>query len=236
MKQGNDFISDEELNAFLDDQLDLKERDRVIDAINNDTTVNRRINELRQVRDMVQHAYTHPPRRARSDKSMGSVGNSRWAIAASVMLCLGVVLGWLGHEGFSAPGNGQVAVVDQPQELKNVILHLTSDKPEKILATLDRAEAMLASYKANNKDLQLEIIANEGGLQLMRQSSFDYQQRIKQLSQDYDNVSFLACARAIKRLQEEGSDIELLPEVEVAPSALEQIILRMQEDWYYIKA
>ena len=235
MKDSN-YISDEELNAFLDEQLDTRERDRVLDAINQDSSVNQRMNELRQIRDMVQHAYMLPPRRTNTDSvsPLSSMQRSSWAIAASVLLCLGIVLGWFGHQGLNT--NGTEFVAQNEQKEKNVILHLTSDDPERIIATLDRAEAVLSSYKAKNKDLKVEIVANESGLNLMRHNASGYLQRIQQLTNDYDNVSFLACAKAIRNLQNKGVDVELLPEVRIAPSALEQIIKRMQDDWQYIKA
>ena len=232
----SNYISDEELNALLDEQLDTRERDRVLDAINQDSSVNQRMNELRQLRDMVQHAYMHPPRRANADSvsQLSGMQRSGWAIAACILLCLGVVVGWFGHQGLNT--NGTEFVAQTSLKEKNVILHLTSDDPERIIATLDRAEVVLSSYKVNGRDLSVEIIANETGLNLMRHNASGYLQRIQSLTNKYDNVRFLACAKAIQRLQKEGVDVELLPEVEIAPSALEQIIQRMQDDWQYIKA
>ncbi len=236
MNKANYLISDEELNAFLDEQLDSHERDRVLEAINADTRVNQRINELRLLRDMVQHAYEEPPQRDRLIRHASRTSNSRWAIAASFVLSLGVVLGWFGHQGVVAENQLANSSVNVPAKLSNVILHLSSSNPERISAALDKAEEMLLAYKAQNKDLRLEVIANDGGLNLMRNDISSFQPRIQQLKNKYGNVEFLACAKAIKRLQEKGVDVELLPEVKVAPSALKQIIQRMQEDWRYIKA
>jgi len=230
------YISDEELNAFLDEQLDADERDHVLEAINSDSHVNQRLNELRLLHDMVQHAYEEPPYRNEMKGKISSKTGSRWAVAASFVLTLGVLLGWFGHQGIVGEEKLVTASVKAPEELNNVILHLTSSDPEKISSALDKAENMLAAYKAQNKDLRLEVIANDGGLNLMRQGVSSFQPRIQQLKNKYGNVEFLACARAIQRLQENGVDVELLPEVKVAPSALRQIIQRMQEDWHYIKA
>lgn len=236
MNKSNSFISDEELNAFLDEQLDSHERNRVLEAINSDTRVNQRINELRLLRDMVQHAYEEPPHRPRLISHVTTRSNSRWAVAASLVLSLGVVLGWFGHQGVAKEALFVDSSVKAPAELSNVILHLSSSNPERISAALDRAEEMLRAYQAQNKDLRLEVIANDGGLNLMRNGISSFQPRIQQLKAKYGNIEFLACAKAIKRLKESGVDVELLPEVKVAPSALSQIIQRMQEDWRYIKA
>ena len=239
MNQDNHFISDEELSAFLDDQLDANERDRVLSAINADSNVNQRMNEMRLLRDMVQHAYEQP---SRSDKAkqygvMAGKPYTRWAMAACMVLCFGVVLGWFGHQ--STTSNQQLAglpTYSAEANLSNVILHLTSADSNKINATLDRAEMMLTAHKSENKNFQLEIVANDGGLKLMNVESPSYQPRIRALIEKHNNVKFLACAKAIENLQEKGVEVELLPEVGIAPSALKQIIQRMQQDWQYIKA
>lgn len=236
MNTDKNFISDEELNAFLDEQLDSHERDHVLEAINTDVSVNRRMSELRLLRDMVQHAYEKPPRQNKFKGQVSTNSSSRWAVAASFVLTLGVLLGWFGHQGVASQNQLASTTVNAPAKLSNVILHLSSSNPERISAALDKAEEMLAAYQAQNKDLRLEVIANDGGLNLMRSGISSFQPRIQQLKSKYGNIEFLACAKAIQRLQEKGVDVELLPEVKVAPSALKQIIQRMQEDWRYVKA
>ena len=236
MNTDKNFISDEELNAFLDEQLDSHERDRVLEAINTDASVNQRMSELRLLRDMVQHAYEEPPHQNKYIRQVSTKPSSRWAVAASFVLTLGVLLGWFGHQGVVGQNQLVSTSVIAPAKLSNVILHLSSANPERISAALDRAEEMLIAYKAQNKNLRLEVIANDGGLNLMRNGISSFQPRIQQLQNKYGNIEFLACAKAIKRLQKKGVDVELLPEVKVAPSALKQIIQRMQEDWRYVKA
>ena len=238
MNQDNSTISDEMLCAFLDEQLDASERDRVLAAINADVAVNQRMAELRLLRDMVQHAYDEPPQPQQHATMPFSRTRlmSRWAVAACLVLSIGVIVGWFGHQGVMKQEQVAQARVTTPVALSNVILHLTSADPERISAALDEAEQMLVAYKQQNKNLHLEIIANDGGLNLMRSGVSSFQPRIQQLKHDYGNVEFLACAKAINRLKERGVDVELLPEVKVAPSALSQIIQRMQENWRYIKA
>jgi len=243
-------ISEEELNAFLDGQLGEKENSRVLSAINRDQTLSHRVSELRQLRGLVQHAYQQPPKPPSAKVEKTAVKGVRYqvaAVAACLFLCVGSVFGWLAHEGVSANAENVAQVVYEDSNIrsvsnqqlpitsKNVILHLISSDPARLTAALDQAESLLSEYKANNKRLHLEVIANGGGLDLMRTDVSLYQDRIKSIAEKYDNVRFLACAKAIRRLQENGVDVELLPEIQIAPSALEQIIFRMQDGWQYIK-
>src|SRR3989344_385867 len=54
-------FSDEFLNAFLDNQLTLEEKDRAYLRISQDETLNRRVCELRKIQDMVRLSYQNSP-------------------------------------------------------------------------------------------------------------------------------------------------------------------------------
>ena len=88
-------FSDEFLNAFVDDQLATEEKSRVYLEIGRDETLNRRVCELRKLRDLVQHAYLNPPAPpTRLDTGARARRfNLRFGIAASFLLVLGALLG-----------------------------------------------------------------------------------------------------------------------------------------------
>ena len=50
-------VSDELVNALVDDQLDAPERDCVLDAVNHDAALKLRACELHGLKQMVRHAY-----------------------------------------------------------------------------------------------------------------------------------------------------------------------------------
>ena len=54
-------FSDEFLNAFLDNQLTLEEKDRAYLRISQDEALNRRVCELRKIQDMVRLSYQNSP-------------------------------------------------------------------------------------------------------------------------------------------------------------------------------
>ena len=57
----NQNISDELLNSFVDDELELDEKSELFNAISHDDTLKERVCELRGLKEMVQHAYRQPP-------------------------------------------------------------------------------------------------------------------------------------------------------------------------------
>jgi len=59
----------------------------------------------------------------------------------------------------------------------------------------------------------------------------------KDFKRKYSNLSFLACQKTLQRLKlEHGIDAPLLPEVLVVPSALDEIVNRLEKGWSYIQA
>ena len=117
-------------------------------------------------------------------------------------------------------------------------MHLNTSDLTKVKEALDTAEELLRTYAETNQQAEMEIVANAGGLDLLRVSQSAYAERVQDLQNQYLNVHFLACQTAMDRLRrEQGIDIsgDLLPGVGVTPSALDQILDRLREGWVYIK-
>ncbi|HUT40951.1 MAG TPA: hypothetical protein VM011_06365, partial [Gammaproteobacteria bacterium] len=100
---------------------------------------------------------------------------------------------------------------------------------------LDDAEQLLASYKEHPELVQLEVVANAEGLKLLRADTSPYPERIRRMALQFNNISFLACNRAIEKLRMNGIEVNLLPEARVIPGALEEIVDRLQQGWVYIR-
>ena len=246
MTNKND-ISNELLNAYLDNELDSEERAEILTALENDAGMARRLCELRNTKELTQFAYSM----SHSSQSQGSYWKygrqyASLAVAATLFLTVGVLAGWFAHDGMNvntAAGAGQAQMISDSSltslpleaEAKKVILHIDTGDAGKLKAALDSAEDLLLSSAANGNPLELEIIANANGLDLLRVDTAIYANRISELSGKYDNLSILACSRAIKRLQDIGVKVQLVPEAGIAPSALDQIVHRLKQGWVYIK-
>ena len=237
-------ISNELLNAYLDDELDGEERAEILTALENDKALAGRLCELRNIKELTQFAYSMPPAEQNSPRQRRVAGQyASLAIAATLFLAIGSLVGWFAHDQLSIDTltrtqQSQAAAansIDVTSEHKKVILHIDSAEPEKLLSALDSAEDLLSTSADSGNPLTLEIIANAKGLDLLRVDTTPAAKRISELSTRYDNLSILACNRAIERLQELGIKVQLVPEAKVAPSALDQIVHRLKQGWVYIK-
>jgi len=238
----NNMFSDEQLQAFVDDEIDTHDRVEIMEAVRKDEDLACRVCELLQVKDSLRLAYREPPQPAHTNTRWKSSRKARRSIkvaAAVVLFTVGSVTGWLIHSqpgSTATPAVSKIAQMDPAgEEYKRVILHISTADPKRLGEALDDAEQLLSRYKDHPERVQMEVISNAEGLTLLRADASPYVERIRRLAQKYHNVSFLACARTIEKLRMKGIEIHLIPEARVIPGALEEIVDKLQDGWVYIR-
>ncbi len=247
MNNGN-HISDELLNAFVDNQLDALDREQIFAQIAKDPVLNKRLCELHSCRELVRLAYQNvPPAPVRSNTLSALRGNRLpWitGIAASVLLTMGV---FIGAQLNTAPTSGTVpmAVNDDATATRiaansnavtKVLFHLSSRDPELARTALDELEGVLDFYERTGEKAEIELITNGGGIDLLRVDTSLFADRILAMQKRYTNLTFVTCQNTIDRLKREhGITARLLPGTVVIDSGVAQIMRRQQEGWAYIQ-
>jgi len=247
-------VSEERLNAFIDGELDALEKSDVFEAMYNDIGLRQQGSELRQLSELVRHAYERPPAIEKYRKSDAS-GVSPWgrAAAASLLVGLGATLGWFGHQQLeqqvatsmnamywdehNAFQNTDLSQVTSGQHSKKVIVHLNTSSADGFEKALDTAEQLMKIYADSDMGAEIEVIANASAIKMLRTGYSPYADRVRSLQDRYLNLTFLACKDAldhVRELEELKTDVTLLPDVDVTPSALEHILNRLSEGWVYL--
>jgi len=243
MTQESFNYSDEILNAYLDNELAGEERKRLIEDLRENDGLRQRVCKLEQIRNMVSIAYHDIPDPQHNLDSKERGLSSFATIAAGILVVVGVVGGWFGH-AYLQQESGLVQLADRvqvnnpadPAHPWKVLLHVTSDDPYRMNVLLDEAEKILHEYRAKQQKVSIQILANGKGLNLLRSDKSKYSKRIADLQSNYDNLIFVACAKAMARVkQKTGKDVQLLPDTQIAPSALGEVLDRQKEGWTYIK-
>jgi len=226
-------FSDEHLNAFVDNQLAASECDAILAAMATDAELSQRICALRSTKELVRHAYGQVPAARHAVRRRLPFRGG--ALAASLVLAVGILVGWLGHDAASslAPPETVVSWTGRlfAAEPARILIHLDSARSDQMDAALDLAEAYLA--KAGSA--RVEIIANNTGLDLLRMHATPYAERIAELKAQHQRVGFIACGQTIARLQAGGQDVTLVPEAAVTRTAIEHVAERVQQGWTYLK-
>jgi intracellular sulfur oxidation DsrE/DsrF family protein len=237
----NDPVSDEQLNALLDNELDDAERARLFEAIRTDNAVSARYCTLRQVKEMVTLAYNNPPLPASGFPGFSQFRLARkfYAAAAAVALMfLGGVIGW-SLNGERVVDDAAFYTVDRlnPDTLQSnrILLHLSTLDDVRISDSLGKIEELLKVSAAQGRDIQVEVVANSDGLNILRRGS-RYAEQIRSMTARYDNVSFMACGIAKHNAElKEGKQIALIPEAKDIPAAMERILQRVTGGWSYVR-
>jgi len=231
----DEHISEEQLNAFVDGELDSEERSNLFDEAERSAELDQRLCQQRKIKELVKHAYRDVPeaRRLLSGRRAHN-GVLGLALAASMLLIIGITTGQLMPRFFDQdlrPG-GLSANAQAIAKAENYILHVTSGEPETMRLALRQARELLDSANSDNPR-RVEIVANERGLDLLRSDVTQFGDEIRALS--HENVMFYACSKAIERLEEKGVEVRLVPEAIPGFTALDRVVERMQDGWQYIK-
>ena len=246
-------VSDEHLNAFIDSELDTLEKNGVFEALSDDNALRQRACELRQLSELVRHAYQQPPQ-VKKYRKLESPGVSPWgrAAAATLLLALGGVLGWVGHQPAEQDGVASMSAMywDEhnafqntnlsqatSRQAKKIIVHLNTSSVEKFAKALDTAEQLMKTYADSDMAAEIEVVANASAIRMLRTGYSPYADRVRELQDRYLSLTFLACKDALdhaRELEKSEAAVTLLPDVDITPSALEHILNRLSAGWVYL--
>lgn len=244
----NQNISDEFLNSFVDNELGSEEKNEIFVAIGRDEMLKERVCELRGLKEMVQHAYQPPP-----DPKMSPVKKLRFwqppfiqnmpsLATCMLLLLLGGGSGWLMSAWSASKSDFKTVHLFQPisgsvtgEEPGKIIVHVSNSNPVRLKTALDETEGLLEAYKRANRQLKVEIIANGGGVDLLRSDVSPFGKRIGLMQAKYPDLDLFACSQTISKLQKRGVVVRLLPNTGIVPSASEEINKRLLQGWDYVR-
>jgi intracellular sulfur oxidation DsrE/DsrF family protein len=241
-------ISDELLNSFIDGELAPNETGEMFITIGRDDALKERVCELRGLKEMVMHAYHLPPVNGISpSKRPGTWQIPRFQYlpkmaTCMLMLLLGLGSGWVIFAGSHSMGDPKLMrLLETAQGNRiiaksgNIIVHVSNSNPVRLKSALDETENLLSSYKRANRHVNVEIIANGSGLDLLRSDVSPFAKRIAMMKAKYPNLDLLACQQTIKKLQKQGINVKLLPHTGSTHSAVEEIDKRLHQGWDYVR-
>jgi intracellular sulfur oxidation DsrE/DsrF family protein len=238
------------LNALVDGELDADPRREILIRIREDAALRDAACRLHHVKTLVHHAYAgaRPPQRGHP-RPTGRARLSAMA-AAAVLLGIGFVAGLMipvATERLAAPeavvasahpadAVEQEGVRINPSQTRHnkFILHISQGGTQRFSEVMDRAERLLSSYPGPG--LEIEVVANSEGLGLFRKETSTQVERIRQLSEQYDNIHFIACQNTMEVLARQGVRTRLLTGTRTTQSAVDHIIERLQDGWVYVRA
>lgn len=246
MNLGNRF-SQYWLHAYVDDELSPADRLEVLQMMRRDETLRTQIHELQDTKELVRQAFMQPPEPANTASRRDSFLRWRPLAGMAAVLFLMIFSFALGRftESVGTPPSlratlNQMGAVGLQKtgfsaNPKRVLLHVASENHVTFTHTLDQAKKLLATY--GNQGMKVELIVNGGALELLRAGNNPYAQQIHALLKKYPNLHVVACGAGLNYLNSKnGFPIELMHQVRVAPSAVQEIVKRLRQGWFYVNA
>jgi uncharacterized protein len=216
-------VSENELNAFVDGQLSASDRARVLEAINRDETLQGRVAEIQQTRNLLRHAYERPPAPQRA--ASAKVSWQKRMLAASVLISIGTASGWVLR---TMVGGGLAPAIQTAGVPKGVVIQVSKNDPAEWQMALTNARNVRKAY--GDKPMEVEIVAYGPGLKMLRNDS-PVSAGLEEARKD--GVKLLACNNTMRATHTTREDLNWL--VDVVPAGIVEIMQRQSEGYAYVR-
>lgn len=234
-------VSEEMLNAYLDNELDEKDARFIDYQIKNNVQLQHRVEQLQDLKLKIRASYAsvsppaHHKIRQAKQKHVFSAG-----LAASLTLVAGLASGWYSHGYFNSFSTHSeyllgVKLDNLKPEDNKIIIHLAKNDIALFDQALTKAETLLTRFDTLNQDGKIHVLANSYGMDLLRKGKSPYQKRIISMMKNHENIKFVACENTIKRLKATGKSVDLLPGVKVHGPVINEIVAGLKNGWTYMK-
>lgn len=206
--------------------------------MDNDPEVRDRVYRLRRVRDLMRLGFGHAQPLTRYSREVRKSGWRKYSmgLAASVVtLAITFGAGVLGYQaGKQIDFNDKrVAASVANEQSQRVLLHINEADPRQFAAALDYAQGFIKEYRARGGEVA--VVAHSTGIDLMRIGVSPYEDQVREIIANYDNIHFIACANAISALRKKGVEPRMMRDADTSKPAMDQIIEHVQDGWDYVK-
>ncbi len=237
-------ISEEALHAWVDGEYTPEDSAELLAALQRDRELLHHAADIRMLKESVRLAYRQPPQPPVNVYRAARQSSVWRSLAAGILvLAIGVLLGWSMHPIDSAGrfvlldpiGTGQQSAA-AGSEATRIVFHLTNPDMAVAEELLDEIDAMLTDYRDQGSELRVEVVAHGDGLGLLRERLSRHRDRIRSMSEQNPNLTFVACKNTIDRLRvERGVEVVLLPDAHLTGSGVNHVVRRQHQGWVYIK-
>jgi uncharacterized protein len=121
----------------------------------------------------------------------------------------------------------------QPHRLA---LQISDNTPEKMNAVLNVAANVSKYYSDKGEEAEIQIIAFNAGLHMLRDDTSPVKPRLKSFKQGMPNVSFIACDNTLHSMaRSEGKEPPLVENVEHVEAGVVRLIELAEKGWTLVR-
>jgi intracellular sulfur oxidation DsrE/DsrF family protein len=118
------------------------------------------------------------------------------------------------------------------------VLQISDNDPHKMMGVLNVAANVSRHYSGIGEEVEIRIVAFEGGLHLLRTDTApeDVAKRVQGFGMSMPNVTFLACGNTIDTMERlEGKKIPILKDAEIVQTGVVALIEANEAGWTIVR-
>ncbi|MET0536570.1 MAG: DsrE family protein [Xanthobacteraceae bacterium] len=115
-------------------------------------------------------------------------------------------------------------------------LQVSDNAAEKMNAVLNVASNVSRYYSERGEEVEIEIVAFNEGLHMLREDTSPVKERIKNFAASMPNVRFAACKNTMDSMEKkEGRPIAILPNASVVIAGVTRLIELSEDGWTIVR-
>lgn len=118
----------------------------------------------------------------------------------------------------------------------HLALQVSDNSPEKMNAALNVAANVSRYYDARGEEIEVEIVAFNAGLHMLRADTSPVKERIAGFRKSMTNVGFKACRNTMDTMAKmEGKPVSLLPDIDIVEAGVTRLIELSEHGWTVVR-
>jgi intracellular sulfur oxidation DsrE/DsrF family protein len=121
-------------------------------------------------------------------------------------------------------------------EPRNIVMHVNFADKQRLVFVLNNVENILDYYQGRGNEVSIRVVCHGPGLHLLRCDTSPVKERLLQMADSLNEISFYACKNTLKKMTKaEGKQPEIINQATLVPAGLPEIIELQRLGWIYLK-
>lgn len=121
-------------------------------------------------------------------------------------------------------------------ESRNIVIHVNFSDRDRLVFVLNNVDNILDYYSDKGNQVAIRVVCHGPGLVLLRTDTSPVKDRLEQMADSLDELSFYACTNTLNKITKaEGKQPEIIDQATLVPAGLPEIIELQRLGWIYLK-
>jgi len=243
-------IDHHSLYLLIDGQLDTTSKKKLMEKINASPELKQKLADVSKVKELISLAYMQELSRPApvKDKSSNIFPNLFVALAASLIMGLGVTLGWISHQHYDSldpvlvttknPAEMSRSAIPADASTRNTrkfIMHVNFLNDADLENAIAETSSILNSYASAGLPVQMELAFNLQAVRIFEPQNISQAQKVKALVDRHKNLTLYACSESLDRFLGNFDKPDEMSAFHTDRIVEEIISERINQGWIYIK-